>query len=87
MNKDGIKRKTLPKPPKEAVREYEEALKKGREKKLYLVRSVNQETGKDLIVYYLVNSLTQLENEVSDIIQIQPLTNFEDLTTNLNKKI
>lgn len=48
--------------------------------KLYLVRSVNQETGKDITRYYLAHGLKQLESEIADIVQIQPLTNFENLT-------
>lgn len=51
-----------------------------KEAKLYLVRSVNQETGTDIIKYYLAHGLEHLEDEIADIIQIQPLTNFEDLT-------
>ena len=54
---------------------------KENKKKLYLVRSVNQETGKDLIVYYVAYGLKHLDDEIADIVQIQPLTNFEDLTS------
>jgi hypothetical protein len=51
------------------------------EEKLYLVRSTNQETGNDMTVYYLARNLAHLEAEISDIIQIQPLENFDNLTT------
>lgn len=51
------------------------------EEKLYLVRYVNQETGKDMITYYLASGLNQLEEEIADILQIQPLDNFENLLT------
>ncbi len=50
--------------------------------KLYLVRYVNQETGKEMITYFLSSGLKQLEEEIADIIQIQPLENFENLLVN-----
>jgi len=52
---------------------------KEKDEKLYLVRYVNQETGKDTVQYFLAKDLAHLESEVADIIQIQPLTNFENL--------
>lgn len=50
------------------------------DKKLYLVESVAQDTGERFIKYYLAHGLDHLEDEIADIVQIQPLTNFEDLT-------
>jgi len=48
---------------------------------LYLVRYINQETGKDTIEYFLAHGLSHLEDEIADIIQIQPLTDFTNLTS------
>lgn len=53
-----------------------------KKEKLYLVRSINQETGNDMVVYYLARDLAHLEEEIADIQQIQPLENFENLLTN-----
>mgnify|MGYP001610697140 CR=1 FL=1 len=50
-----------------------------KEEKLNLVRHINQETGKDMVTYFLASGLNQLDEEVADIIQIQPLDNFENL--------
>jgi len=49
--------------------------------KLYLVRFINQETGKEIERYFLAKNLAHLEDEIADIIQIQPLENFENLLT------
>ena len=53
--------------------------------KLYLVRYINQETGNEVTVYFLAKDLAHLEEEIADIIQIQPLTNFENLINPKNK--
>lgn len=50
-----------------------------KEEKLYLVRYINQETGSEVVEYFLAKDLAHLESGVADIIQIQPLANFTNL--------
>lgn len=50
------------------------------EKKLYLVRSINQSTGQHITQYYLAENIGHIESALADIISIKTLINFEDLT-------
>lgn len=49
-------------------------------KKLYKVKSVNQEGGNDMTTYVLAEGLGQVEGEFADIISVEPLEPLDDLT-------
>jgi len=50
------------------------------EKKLYKVKFINQISGEEVVNYFLAFSAEGVEEEVADIVSIEPLTPFEDLT-------
>lgn len=50
------------------------------EPKIYKVKSVNQETGEDMENYVIANSIADIEAEYVDILSVEVLGTFDDLT-------
>lgn len=50
------------------------------EPKIYKVKSVNQETGEDMENYVIANSIADIEAEYADILSVEVLGTFDDLT-------
>jgi hypothetical protein len=47
--------------------------------KLYKVKSISQTTGSTINTYIATDSIAKIEQEVADIILIEPLTPFEEI--------
>jgi hypothetical protein len=47
--------------------------------KLYKVKSISQTTGSTITTYIATDSIAKIEQEVADIILIEPLTPFEEI--------
>jgi hypothetical protein len=47
--------------------------------KLYKVKSISQMSGTEIITYIATDSIAKIEQEVADILLIEPLTPFEEI--------
>ncbi len=56
-------------------------------KTLYWVKWVNQDTGGNIDSYFLATGLSQLEDNISDILELKVINDVHDLTNQSNKKV
>lgn len=53
--------------------------------KLYKVRHVNQESAEEVWGFFVATGLGQLEEEIADILEVELVEPFEDLTPDKSK--